>query len=44
MLFKDGGNFGTLPPKATIIWALVKNIPFLIGVDMIKALQGGARS
>jgi len=44
MLCKDGGNFGTLPSEAAITWALGKNILFLIGLDMIKALQGGARS
>jgi hypothetical protein len=44
MLCKDGDNFGALPPKAAIAWALRKNISFLIGLDIIKALQGGARS
>jgi hypothetical protein len=44
MLCKDGDNFGALPPEATETWALGKNIPFLIGLDIIKALQGGARS
>ncbi len=44
MLCKDGDNFGTLPPKVAITRALGKNIPFLIGLDIIKALQGGARS
>ncbi len=44
MLCKDGDNFGALPPKATKTWALGKNIPFLIGPDIIKAFQGGTRS
>jgi len=44
MLCKDGDNFGALPPKATRTWALGKNIPFLIGPDIIKAFQGGTRS
>jgi len=44
MLCKDGDNFGTLPLKAARAWALGKNIPFLIGPDIIKAFQGfGAR-
>jgi hypothetical protein len=44
MLCKDGDNFGALPPEATKTWPLGKNISFLIGLDIIKALQGGARS
>ncbi len=44
MLCKDGDNYGALTPKATRAWALRKNIFFLIGLDIIKALQGGARS
>jgi hypothetical protein len=43
MLCKDGDNFKALP-KATRTWALRNNIPFLIGLDIIKALQGGTRS
>jgi len=44
MLCKDDDNFRTLPLKVTKTWALGKNIPFLSGPDIIKALQGGARS
>ncbi|CAK9218270.1 unnamed protein product [Sphagnum jensenii] len=44
MLCKDGDNFGALPPKATKAWASGKNIPFLTGLDIINALQGGAKS
>jgi hypothetical protein len=44
MLCKDGDNFGALPPEATKAWALGKNIPFLIGLDIINVFQGGARS
>jgi hypothetical protein len=44
MLCKDGDNFGTLPSEATRTWALGKHIYLLIGLDIIKALQGGARS
>jgi hypothetical protein len=44
MLCKDGDKFGTLPLEAARAWALGKNIPLLIGPDIIKALQGfGAR-
>ncbi len=38
MLCKDGDNFGTLTPKAARAWASGKNIPFLTGLDIIKAL------
>jgi hypothetical protein len=44
MLCKDGDNFGALPPEATKTWALGKNIFFLIGLNIIKVLKGGARS
>ncbi len=44
MLYKDGDNFGALPLEVAETWALGKNIPFLIGLDIIKTLQGGARS
>jgi hypothetical protein len=44
MLSKDGDNFGALTPKAAGTWASRKNIPFLTGLDIIKALQGGIRS
>ncbi len=44
MLCKDGDNFGAVTTKATKAWALRKNIIFLIGLDIIKDLQGGARS
>jgi hypothetical protein len=44
MLCKDGDNFGALPPKATKAWASGKNVPFLTGLDIINALQGGAKS
>jgi hypothetical protein len=44
MLCKDGDNFGALTPKVARAWASRKNIPFLIVLDIIKALQGGARS
>jgi hypothetical protein len=40
MLCKNGDNFGALPLEATKAWALGKNIPFLIGPNIIKALQG----
>jgi hypothetical protein len=43
MLCKDGNNFGTLPLEVARTLALGKNIPFLIGPNIIKALQGGAR-
>jgi hypothetical protein len=35
MLCKDGDDFGALPPKVAKVWALGKNIPFLIGLDII---------
>jgi hypothetical protein len=38
MLCKDGDNFGALTPKAARAWASRKNIPFLNGLDIIKAL------
>jgi hypothetical protein len=44
MLCKDGDNFGALPLKVAEAWALGKNIHFLARLDIIKALQGGARS
>jgi len=44
MLCKDGDNFGAPPLKAARDWALGKNIPFLIELNIIKVLQGGARS
>jgi hypothetical protein len=44
MLCKDGDNFGPLSLEATRTWALGKNISLLIGLDIIKAIQGGARS
>ncbi len=44
MLCKDDNNFGALPLKVAEAWALGKNIPFLTGLDIIKAPQGGARS
>ncbi|CAM6002014.1 unnamed protein product [Sphagnum balticum] len=44
MLCKDGDDFGALPPKVAKVWALGKNIPFLIGLDIINVFQGGARS
>jgi hypothetical protein len=44
MLCKDGDDFGALPPKATKAWAIGKNIPLLIGLDIINVFQGGARS
>ncbi len=44
MLCKDGNDFGALPPEAIKAWALGKNIPFLIGLDIINVFQGGARS
>jgi hypothetical protein len=44
MLCKDGHNFEALPLEATKTWALGKNIPFLVGPYIIKALQGGTRS
>jgi len=39
MLCKDGDNCGTLPLGATRAWVSGKNIPFLIGLDIIKAPQ-----
>jgi len=44
MLCKDGDNFGTLPPEATKTWALGIFFFFLIGLDIMKGFQGGARS
>jgi len=44
MLCKDGDDFGALPPKVTKAWAIGKNIPLLIGLDIINVFQGGARS
>ncbi len=44
MLCKDGDDFGALPREAAKAWALQKSIPFLIGLDIINVLQGGARS
>ncbi len=44
MLCKNGDNFGTLPPEVARAWVSGKNIPFLIGPDIINVLQGGARS
>ncbi len=44
MLCKDGDNFKALPLEVTRTWALGKNIPLLSGLDIIKVLQGGARS
>ncbi len=44
MLCKEGDNFEALPLKTAEAWALGKNIPFLSGLDIIKAFQGGARS
>jgi hypothetical protein len=44
MLCKDGDNFEALPLKTDEAWALGTNIPFLTGLDIIKAPQGGARS
>jgi hypothetical protein len=38
MLCKDGDNFGALPVEAARVWASRKNIPSLIGPDIIKAL------
>jgi hypothetical protein len=38
ILCKDANNFGTLEVART--WASRKNIPFLIGPNIIKALQG----
>ncbi|CAK9235353.1 unnamed protein product [Sphagnum troendelagicum] len=40
----DGDDFGALPPEVAKVWALGKNIPFLIGLDIINVFQGGARS
>jgi len=40
MLCKDGDNCGALPLEATKAWALGKNIPCLIGRDIIKAPKG----
>jgi hypothetical protein len=44
MLCKDGDDFGALPLEVARAWVLGKNIPFLIGPDIINVLQGGARS
>jgi hypothetical protein len=44
MLCKDGDDFGPLPPEAAKAWGLGKNIPFLIGLDIINVFQGGTRS
>ncbi len=44
MFCKDGDDFGALPPEVAKVWALGKNIPFLIGLDIINVFQGGARS
>jgi len=44
MLCKDGDNFGTLPPKVAKTWASEFLFFFLTGPNIIKALQGGARS
>jgi hypothetical protein len=44
MLCKDNDNVGTLPLKVVRIWALRKKIIFLIGPNIIKAFQDGARS
>jgi hypothetical protein len=43
MICKDGDNFGALPLKVAIAWASRKN-PFLIGLNIINFLQGGAKS
>jgi len=40
MLCKDGDNCGTPPLEVARAWVLGKNIPFLIGPDIIKAPQG----
>ncbi len=40
MLCKDGDNLGALPLEVARAWASRKNISFLIGLDIIKALQG----
>jgi hypothetical protein len=40
MLCKDVDNCGTLPLEAARTWVLGKNIPFLIGPNIIKAPQG----
>jgi hypothetical protein len=44
MFCKDGDDFGALPPEVVKVWALGKNISFLIGLDIINVFQGGARS
>jgi hypothetical protein len=44
MLRHDGDNFRALPLEVTRTWASGKKILFLIGSDIIKALQGGTRS
>ncbi len=44
MLCQDGDNFRALPPEVARTWALGEKNIFLIGPDIIKALQGGARS
>jgi hypothetical protein len=44
MLCKDGDNFRALPLEVARTWALGKNIFFLNGPNIIKVLQGGARS
>ncbi|KAH9555771.1 hypothetical protein CY35_08G133200 [Sphagnum magellanicum] len=42
---KDRDNFGALPLEIARAWASRKNILFLVGPDIIKAIQGfGARS
>jgi hypothetical protein len=38
MLCKDGDNFGALPLEVPRAWASGKNIPFLIGPDIIKVI------
>ncbi len=44
MLYKDGDNCGALTPKAAKAWAPGIFILFLTRLDIIKVLQGGARS
>jgi hypothetical protein len=44
MLCKDGDNFGALPLEATKVWALGKNILFLIGPYIINFFQDRTRS
>jgi hypothetical protein len=44
MLCKGGDNSRALPLEVAKTWALGKNIPFLSGQNIIKVLQGGARS